>query len=220
MKRRIPALTLAICFAGVAFSSAATAQPEPDDERPTVQRRFAVKKSSAYLHATGATHIRNDFYDSFGVGGDIGFYPAENFGLELRVLYLDTRLSNAAIGVREQTGLTPDARPQSLFATVGPRWSFGYGKLLTLGRWVLHFDPQLTAQAGIAVAERRVLPSAFVGPGLLVHLMWGIQVKIDLGASIQGEQRDRGWVVTGGFFPVLGLGWNTGYLRQRTAEEG
>lgn len=195
-------------------ASSAPASAQDAAERPTVQRRFATKKGSIYLHATGTTHIRNDFYDSFGGGADLGFYPAESLGFELRALLLDTRLSNAALDVQERTGLTPDARPQSLIATIGPRWSFGYGKMLTLGRWVVHFDPQLALHAGVARADRRLLPSAVLAGALLVHLRWGIQVKVDLGLTVQGEQRDRGWVVTAGFLPVLGIGWNLSLLRE------
>jgi len=181
-----------------------------DDDRPTIQRRYAEKDDSLYLHATGATHIRNDFYNSFGAGADVGFYSSEALGFELRSLFLGTRLSRAAVDVKERTGLTPDARPQSMMFTAGPRWSFGYGKILAINRFVVHFDPQLTLQGGVARAERRLLPTAYTALTLLTHYRWGIQAKVDLGATIQMEKRDRGWVTSVGFMPVLGLGWNVG----------
>ena len=134
-------------------ASAAAQVDEEDTDRPTVQRRFAVKDDSLYLHLTGTTHIRNDFYSSFGAGLDVGFYPTESFGLEVRGMFLETHLSSAAVAVRERTGLTPDTRPQSLLATAGPRLSWGYGKILAINRFVLHFDPQLTLQAVSAVGQ-------------------------------------------------------------------
>ena len=177
-------------------------------ERPTVQRRFATKRQSIFLHATGATHIRNDFYDSFGLGVDLGYYPWESLGFEARLLFLQTSLSNAARDLQERTGLTPDARPQSFMATAGGRWSFGYGKLLAVRTFVVHFDPQLTLSGGVTQAETRWLPTALAGFGLLMHFKWGIQAKLDLNASIQNEKRERGGVTTVGFLPVLAVGWN------------
>lgn len=206
-RRVVFCVTLAALHVCLAVPVAAQDGDE-DIDRPTVQRRFAVKDDSLYLHLTGTTHIRNDFYSSFGAGLDVGFYPSESFGLEVRGMFLETHLSSAAVAVRERTGLTPDARPQSLLATAGPRLSWGYGKILAINRFVLHFDPQLTVQAGVARAETRLLPTIYTAMSLLIHLRWGIQVKLDLGATIQMEKRDRGWVTSVGFLPVLGLGWN------------
>lgn len=198
-------MTLALVALLLALPAVASAQ----QERPTVQRRFAEKRNSVYAHVTGTAHIRNDFYDSLGGGADIGWYPWESFGLEARALFLETRLSNAAENVKERTGLTPDARPQGMLFTAGGRWSFGYGKILALEKFVMHFDPQLALSGGVARAERRVLPSAIAAFSLLTHFRWGIQVKLDLGTTIQMEKRtDRGWVPTVGFLPVLGVGWN------------
>jgi outer membrane beta-barrel protein len=198
-------LTIAVVALLVGAPSLATAQ----EERPTVQRRFARKQNSVYAHVTGTAHIRNDFYDSFGAGADLGWYPWESFGVEVRALFLETRLSAAAQNVKERTGLTPDARPQGMVFTAGGRWSFGYGKILALKKFVMHFDPQLTVTGGVARAERRILPTAITSLSLLTHFRWGIQVKLDLGTTIQMEKRtDRGWVPTLGFLPVLGVGWN------------
>ena len=203
--RRAPIIVALAVFLGGAPDAFAQ-----QDERPTVQRRFASKTATVYAHVTGTTHIRNDFYDSFGGGGDIGWYPSESLGFEARALFLATSLSPAARDVQERTGLTPDARPQSMMFTAGPRWSFGYGKILAFRRFVVHFDPQLVLEGGVTRAERRLLPTALAGASLLVHFRWGIQAKLDLNASIQGENRDRGWVPSIGFLPVIGVGWNLG----------
>lgn len=204
--RRAFAVMLGI--AALLSAAPSSAQDRSDEDRPTVQRRYAVKRSSVYLHGTGTTHLRNDFYNTFGGGLDLGVYPWESLGFELRALFLDARLSSQAREIQENTGLTPDARPQSMIATVGARWSWGYGKILALNWAVLHFDPQLVLGLGVARAETRWLPSAVAGLGLLVHLRWGLQVKLDLNASVQSEQRTRGWVTSVGFMPLLGIGWN------------
>lgn len=183
-----------------------------DDDRPTIQRRFASKDKSLYAHVTGATHIRNDFYTSYGAGADVGFYFSESLGLELRAMFLETNLSRAAVDVKERTGLTPDARPQSLLLVGGPRFSLGYGKILAFKKFVVHFDPQFTLLGGIARAERRIVPSVVTGLSLLLHFRWGLQAKLDLGTTIQAEKRDRGWVTSVGFLPTIGLGWNFSFV--------
>ena len=89
----------------------------------------------------------------------------------------------------------------------GARWAPGYGKVLMMRRFVVHFDPQLVLHAGVARAERRWLPSFQGAFSLLTHWRWGIKAKVDLGMTVQGERRERGWVWTTGFAPFLGVGW-------------
>lgn len=180
---------------------------QADQERPTIQRRFAPKRSLLFANASIMTHVRDDFYSSWGYGADLGYFFNERFGMELRYLRLNTSLDDAAIDLKERIGLTPDARPQSQWINLGVRYAPGYGKLLMWESLVLHFDPQLVIHGGVALAEARVLPSFNVALSLLGHFRWGIKLKVDLGASIQGEKRERGWIWTTGFAPVLGLGW-------------
>ena len=59
----------------------------------------------------------------------------------------------------------------------------------------------------VARAETRTIPTIYGALSLLTHLKWGIQVKLDLGTTVQMEKRERGWVTSFGFLPILGLGW-------------
>jgi len=179
-----------------------------DADRPTIQNRFGEKAGSLYAHAALMTQIRNDYYDSIGFGADAGYYPGESLGLEVRWLYLLSSLNPAAADVKNRTGLTPDARPQHMMMTVGARYSIGYGKMLVGRERIVHFDPQIVTHGGIALAEKRVLPTLETGLSLLTHFKWGLQAKVDLLAAFQLEDRDRGWVPSFGFVPVLGVGWN------------
>jgi len=176
-------------------------------DRATIQDRFAVKTQSVYGHGILTTHLRNDFYDSWGVGADVGFYFSESLGAELRGLYVATSLGEEAKGIQEKTGLTPDARPQQALIQAGVRWSLGYGKVQFLESWVVYFDPQLVLHGGVALAEVRVLPTLSTGLSFLTHWQWGIQAKLDLNLTWQSEQRDRGRVLSMGFMPILGVGW-------------
>jgi hypothetical protein len=175
-------------------------------DRPTIQDRFAQKRGDLYAHATGMTQIRNDYYDSFGLGLDIGFFPTERIGVEWRGFWLHSALNPAAQTIRRETGLTPDARPQEWLTTAGLRYSFGYGKMKIGSSNVVHFDPQLAVHGGIAVADRRVLPTVTTAASMLLHFKHGVQAKIDLGMALQLEDRARGWVPSIGFAPVIGVG--------------
>lgn len=179
------------------------------EDRPTIQDRFAPKASSFFAHATAMTHVRNDFYNTFGVGVDAGGWLNESFALEARWLWLHSSLSAQAIDIKERTGLTPDARPQDMMLMAGARLSIGYGKMLIhWGDSVVHFDPQLGLHLGMTSAENRWLPTVMPSLGFLLHFRWGIQVKLDLAVNIQVEDRARGSVTTFGFVPLLGIGWS------------
>ena len=180
-------------------------------ERPTVQKRFAAKKNHVYGHVTTMTHVRNDFYKAFGLGVDAGYYPWEKTGFEARYSWVSSTLSKTARDVKSKTGLTPDARPQEMMATVGVRYSLGYGKFLVGKDFLVHFDPQLAIHSGIAVAEKRVIPTTTLGLSLLTHYKWGIQVKFDISAAIQVEKRRRGWIPSIGFAPYIGFGGTIGF---------
>lgn len=180
---------------------------ERAQERPTIQDRFAPKAGLLYVQPLVMTQIRDDFYRSRGVGGELGFFFLESLGVDVRAVKLSTTLDDAAIDLKERIGLTPDARPQDLWLLGGVRWAPGYGKLLMFGSWVLHFDPQIVVHGGVARAEARWLPTFEVAFSTMLHFRWGIKATLDLGASIQREQRERGQIWSVGFAPSLGLGW-------------
>jgi outer membrane beta-barrel protein len=204
------ALTLVMTTPG----SDAAAEPGP-----TFQRKVAQKDSSIYAHLTASTHLRNDFYDTFGFGADGGYYPTESLGIELRWVRWLTTLNETARNVKDQTGLTPDARPQDMLFAAGLRYSIGYGKMLLGKKSLVHFDPQLVVQGGATTAESRILPTGIFGVSLLTHFRWGIQAKLDLNLTVQSEKRDRGTVMSIGFSPILAVGWHLRRLPADAAEE-
>jgi hypothetical protein len=197
-----------LCAGLLASPSRAAAEEGEPPARPTIQDRFARKTSSLNVHLVGMHHVRNDFYNSWGGGADIGYYFSEQLGAELRLVFLRSTLSETAIDLKERIGLTPDARPQQLWATAGARFSLGYGKILVFDSFVVHFDPQIVAHGGIARAETRILPTLTTALSLLMHFQWGLQAKIDLAMTYQWETRERGTVFTLGFAPFFGLGFS------------
>ncbi|MEM1349634.1 MAG: hypothetical protein AAGI01_13820, partial [Myxococcota bacterium] len=124
-----------------------------DEDRATIQRRFAPKTNMGYAQGVFTTHVRNDFFSSFGGGLDVGYFFDERWGAEVRVIGLRTQLGRPAQDLQTRLGLVPDARKQDLWAQGGVRWSPAYGKMLWGRKFVVHFDPQLVAHAGIARAE-------------------------------------------------------------------
>lgn len=221
------ALLVACC--GLLWGATAQAQgvepsAEPDDaseqptpapnlsaraggDRPTIQNRFAPKKKLLYANALLMTHVRDDFYNTWGYGVDVGYFKSERWGFELRGARLETSLDPAARDLQLRLGLVPDARPQDWWLQAGARYSPGYGKMLMWRRFMMHFDPQFALHAGVAIAERRYIPTVTMAFSLMSHWRWGIKARVDLGMSVQGELRERGWVVTTGFAPFLGAGW-------------
>ena len=207
--RRYIAIWLGILLIGlIALPSAAAADEDPG--RATLQERYAAKDGRVFFHGSGTVLIRDDFYHSAGYGIDIGYFFSETIGAELRMFNLHSRLGHAGDKLREEHNFVPDLRAPRAMALAGTRISWGYGKVLTLGRFVVHFDPQLTLHAGFTVAERRFVPTATTGIGFLTHWRRGVQVKLDLQASVHLENRTRGVIPAVGFLPVLSIGWSPG----------
>lgn len=186
------------------------ASADDGTERDTLQERFAPKDGRFFVHGSATALVRDDFYHSIGYGGDLGYYFNERIGIELRVINLHSRLAHAGEKMREEHDFVPDLRAPDALATVGTRISWGYGKVLTLGQFVVHFDPQLTLHGGLMLAERRLVPTTTAGIGFLTHWQKGIQIKLDLQASVHFEQRTRGTIPAVGFLPVFSIGWSPG----------
>ena len=184
---------------------------EDDDQRDTLQERYASTDGRMFAHLTTSTIVRDDFYRSFGVGFDGGYFPSEDWGLELRLRQHFTSLSHTGQQMFEDHEMVPDMRAPDTTLEAGGRLSWGYGKVLTLGDFVVHFDPQLLAHGGLTLAEERIVPKISGGIGFLTHWRWGIQAKLDLQISVHFEQRDRGVVPATGFVPLLGVGWSPGW---------
>ena len=174
----------------------------------TLQERFASKEGRLYGHATGSALIRDDFYRSLGVGVDAGYYFDEFWGMELRAQRIFTQLSHTGEQMAADHGIAPDMRAPSAFVAAGARFSWGYGKVLTAGDFLVHFDPQLISHAGVTIAEERVVPTMTAGIGFLSHWPWGIQAQLDLQVSLHAENRDRGVVIATGFAPMFSVGWS------------
>ena len=183
-------------------------QASEERRRATLQERFSPKENRFFAHLAGTAIVRDDFYQSVGYGLDVGYFFNETWGVELRAQDLRSRLAHAGEQMRDEYGYVPDMRaPQAMF-TGGGRLSWGYGKVLTPGPFVVHFDPQLTLHGGITLAEERIVPTATTGLSFFAHFQYGIQVKLDLQMSLHFENRDRGIVPATGFAPVLGIGWS------------
>ncbi|MFW5966811.1 MAG: hypothetical protein ACOCV2_04790 [Persicimonas sp.] len=200
------AIRAAIVAFALLVGCASTAAADESD-RPTVQERFASKAERAHLHLSTSAPVRDDFYRSLGFGLDFGYHFNETIGAELRWIWLRNWEVAAAEQIREDTGYVPDARPQQMFLLTNGRLSVGYGKVLLRDSFVVHFDPQLVAGGGVAVAEgHRVLPTVTTGISVLTHFNHSIQAKLDLQMAVQAEDRNRGWVVSTTFLPTVGVG--------------
>lgn len=203
-------IAIALTVAAAAVFVPGSAWADADSERATLQERYATKEGRFFFHGAATALLRDDFFHSPGYGVDAGYYFNEVVGLELRFFNLHSELTRAARELRDEEAYVPDLRAPDALLTAGTRLSWGYGKVLTLGRFVVHFDPQLLVQGGLTFAERRLVPTATAGIGFLTHWRYGIQVKLDLQASVHFEQRNRGMVPATGFFPVFAIGWSPG----------
>lgn len=201
------AVWLGVLCAMIVFAPMSAAADE-DPGRATLQERYASKDGRFFAHLGAMTLIRDDYYHTVGYGLDLGYHLSETIGVEGRAFNLHSRLGHAGNVMREEHGFVPDLRAPDAMFEAGTRISWGYGKVLTLGQFVVHFDPQFTLHSGITLAERRIVPTATAGLGFLTHWARGIQVKLDLRMSLFFENRNRGMITSTGFAPILSVGWS------------
>lgn len=201
-------VTLAVVAALAILTVPATTAAGEADDRATLQERYASTDGHFYVHATGDTMVRDDFYRTFGLGVDAGYFFGEDWAVELRGHHHFTSLSHTGRQMADDHQLVPDMRAPERTVAIGGRLSWGYGKILALRDSVVHFDPQFIAHGGITRAEERIVPMVSGGIGVLTHWRWGIQAKLDLQFTFHFERRDRGPVVATGFAPLLGVGWS------------
>ena len=179
----------------------------PKLERAKVQNRFQPRLRRLSANTQLGTHIRDDYYDSFAGGFGVEYFINDQWGIGLNYACLWTSLSDEAEKLRDGYGLVPDARPQQEHLSLSALYGLGYGKMLLVGN-VVYFDPLLALHLGLANAEERILPTFKVAFAPTFLLQNGFSLRLDLGLTMQFEQRSRGVVFTTGFMPMLSLAWS------------
>jgi len=152
------------------------------------------------------------------VKSDLSYSFTDTFGASLGVRHLWTSLSDEALILRDRYGLTPDARPQSWSVSLGGLFGLGYAKAL-LSSAVAHIDPVVGLQLGLTTADERLIPTVELSALPTILLAGGLKLRIELSATVQFEQRERGLVVSTGFLPSLTVGWG-GTLKELGARFG
>lgn len=175
-------------------------------KRPTVQERFAPRVRSLNIWAGGVAHIRDDYYTSYGAKADLSYFFNDTLGVSLGARHLWTSLSDEALILRDRYGLTPDARPQSWHVSLGALMGLGYAKAL-LSNAIAHVDPVVGLQLGLSSADERLIPTIELSALPTLLLAKGLKVRLELSATVQFEQRERGLVVSTGFLPSVSVGW-------------
>lgn len=180
----------------------------PKLERARVQNRFQPRLKRLSVKGSSGLHIRDDYYESYTFGLGLEYFVTDHWGVGLHYTKLLTLLSDEATLLRDQYGLVPDAEAQDQMFTISALYGFGYGKML-LADQIVHFDPIVSAHLGVTTALQRVLPTLKFGFSPTVLFLHGLSATLDLGFTIQLEERTRGWVMTTGFMPSLSVAWGT-----------
>jgi hypothetical protein len=201
---RTKSSAITVVLSGI-FALAASAGSVHAEVTARVERRF-VEKRGHFSPALGFVYLaRGDYYRNPGAQLSLGYWWRESVALELQAAVFAAVEGQEIEEIRVQTGFLPDARRERAIFAVGPRFAFGYGKML-VGRRIIHFDPQLFAHVGTHVTENRGLgPMVDFGLGLAVRPTRRLEVRFDLALLIQAEERTR-WEAVLGFAPMLGLG--------------
>lgn len=207
MTTRPAAVVLSIAISTLAATGARAEPPDELGPAQRIQRRFVDKQGHLALYAGVSYLERSDFYRSPGLDAAASYYFLESLAAELRASYYWSSPTDELLAVREHTGYIPDSRPSRASVLGGVRLSLGYAKLRVGSSHILHFEPQAFLYGGIHIAgdEAAVEPLSLVGLGFLVHLTTRLQIRLDLGLAVGGEQRTT-YVMVVGFHPTLSIG--------------
>jgi hypothetical protein len=191
-----------------AAPASAIHEPAPRPEAAVrVQQRFALKAKQTQIYGGFEYLSRGDFYHSPGLRVGATYYVLEPLGLEAQLAHDWSSLDSTAEQVKTDTGLLPDSHPPGWRATVGARYSIGYGKLVVGGLGgVVHFEPQAFLHAGIHDNGGEIGPSSDAGLGFLVFLTPRFFARVDAAVTLDFESRSGTTIGVWGALPSLGLG--------------
>lgn len=169
-----------------------------------VEPRLFVKQGRLFT-SLGLTYLeRGDYWLSPGAALSLTYYPTERGGLDARVMWFFSSLSQSAQQISSSTGFVPDARQPNALVLAGWRQSLTYGKV-ALGGTALHFDVQGAAHAGGLFTDRGIAPAVSASGGIVGRLGSHVFTQLDLGLLLSFEQRQHGSAVLG-FLPVFSFG--------------
>ena len=188
------------------MATSTTAAGEVDPYPQAMVEVRAFEKTGRYLLRVGVVYwAREDFWISPGLTLEGGYHFDERWAVDLSSsLYLST-LDAAARELREREGVLPDAQQPILRLAVGPRYAFGYGKLLLEDlAVVLHFDVSLAVRAGALMTDQALNPGGELALAVQVScgrfLAW-----FEFGGWLGYEERSAGALV-GGPYGAGGVG--------------
>ena len=172
-----------------------------------VEKRILVKAGHPFFTGGATFYERGDYYNNPGLSFSAQIYINESIGISARFSYVLSTLNSAATEVFLRSGLVPDSERVISLASIGARYSLGYGKLAMMPvlSHVLHFDIQAIAHFGFTITERAANPTLMAGPSLLVRVTDMIFAHIDTELTIGYENRSAGPVAVG-FLPQLFVG--------------
>lgn len=196
-----------------AVSAPAGATPLPADipaldGRPVkVEKRILVKTAHPFFTGGVTFFERGDYYNNPGLSFASQMYLNESLGISAKFSLILSTLNSAANEVFRISGLVPDSERVIAVASVGGRYSLGYGKVALMPglSQVVHFEVQAIGHFGFTLTDRAANPTLMVGPSLLVRINDLLYAHADLELTLGMEQRTAGPIVLG-FLPQVFFG--------------
>jgi hypothetical protein len=173
-------------------------------EAVRVEPRLFVKQGHFFTSFGGSWLERSDYWVNPGVSLSAAYYPTESGGVEARMLWFFSSLSDSAQRISAATGFVPDARKPEALLLAGWRQSLTYGKVALAGE-ALHFDLQGALHGGGLFTDRGFAPAAGVSGGVLARLNRWVFLQLDVGLLLSFEQRQHGGAALG-LLPIFSAG--------------
>ena len=189
-------MKLALCLALLSPAALAQVRVEP---------RTFVKDGHLFLSGGAAWLERHDQYASPGLSLIGTWFLSENDGVEARMTFFVSSMTDAAKEVQQATGLKPDAQKPVALLLAGWRHSLTYGKV-AIGDTVIHFDVESGLHLGTLITDVTANPAGSASLGLVARLGKRGFAQLDLSLLGSTEARSAGTVFAVGVLPVFCAG--------------
>ncbi len=112
---------------------------DPDKAVYVLQHKIYEKRHSFYLDFSLLSNSSSEFQDSSGFVGNLGYYWAEEWGVELSYSQYSNKDNAAYLNVTQINGSEPFVRRADQLMNINVIWSPFYGKINTFNK-IIYFD--------------------------------------------------------------------------------
>jgi len=127
-----------------------------DDDYGVIQNRTFSKSKKIYASLVYGPLVNDPFSKSRALGGMLGYYFTEDFGVEYSYLTYDSKKSDSVENFNSlsSAGISPDYNLLKSAMSVSATYTPFYAKLAFMNKSIMYFDMGFTAGLGLSTYDQ------------------------------------------------------------------